>query len=191
MSACVSVRVLGVWGGEGGFEVLLVSEACLSCSASVMLFHSSFISSTIPLSDLTAQFTDTALWYVPALGKHVRLLCYTVSHFCQAPLNWQRWDQNQSAEILQGGRGDNSFKIQAVDPDLSVQPNTPFFVKKKKKNTFTLSRVPFLSIVKKKKKTGTGFLLLCEYYTMYFFPQVHYAAVKGKFRPFSSLCLFS
>lgn len=132
MSACVSVRVLGVFGGEGGFEVLLVSEACLSCTASVMLFHSSFISSTIPLSDLTAQFTDTALWFVPPLGKHVCLLCYTVSHFCQAPLNWQRWDQNQSSEILQGGRGDNSFKIQAVDPDLSVQPKAPFFLSGKK-----------------------------------------------------------
>lgn len=151
MSACVCVCVCArVWGGEGGFEVLLVSEACLSCSASVMLFHSSFISSTIPLSDLTAQFTDTALWYVPTLGKHVCLLCYTVSHFCQAPLNWQRWDQNQSAEILQGGRGDNSFKIQAVDPDLSVQPNTPFFfffLSGKRKKILLLSSVsPFFQL---------------------------------------------
>lgn len=51
--------------------MVLVSEACLSCTASVMLFHSSFISSTIPFSDLMAQFTDTAFWEVLPFGVFV------------------------------------------------------------------------------------------------------------------------
>lgn len=80
---------------RGGWGVdlrccLLVSEACLSCTASVMLFHSSFISSTIPFSALTAQFSDTALWEVLLFGKHVCTQCNILSYVCQEPLNCGR-----------------------------------------------------------------------------------------------------
>lgn len=57
----------------------LVSEVRLSCTASVMLFHSSFISSTTPFSALMAEFTDTALWEGLLFGKRVCALCYTLS----------------------------------------------------------------------------------------------------------------
>lgn len=80
----------GVGGGVDLRCCLLVSEACLSCTASVMLFHSSFISSTIPFSALTEQFTDTALWEVLLLEKHVCTQCNILSYFCQAPLNFGR-----------------------------------------------------------------------------------------------------
>lgn len=55
-----------------------------------MLFHSSFISSTIPFSALMAQFTDTALWEVLVFAKHMCVARYILSYFCQVPLNSDR-----------------------------------------------------------------------------------------------------
>lgn len=94
---CVHVCVWGV--GRSDLRCyLLVSEACLSCTASVMLFHSSFISSTIPFSALTAQFTDTALWEV-VFGN---LVCAcTLSYFFSSAFKlWQRLDQKPVSRII-------------------------------------------------------------------------------------------
>lgn len=88
---CRCACVYGVWG-EGDLRCyLLVSEACLSCTASVMLFHSSFISSNTPFSALMAQFTDTASWEGLLFGKCMCVQCYTLSYFCQVPLNCGRY----------------------------------------------------------------------------------------------------
>lgn len=107
---CVRACLWRGWGRWGLRCYLLVSEACLSCTASVMLFHSSFISSTIPFSALTTQFTDTALWEVLLFGKHVCVQCCQLSYFCQVPFKlWQRLDQNQSVELSQVRGAHNSF----------------------------------------------------------------------------------
>lgn len=74
---------------------------------------------------------------------------------------------NQSAEILQGGRGDNSFKIQAVDPDLSVQPNTLFLSGKRRKILLLSFVSPFFRLWKNRQ--GQGFCY-CVNITQCIFP---------------------
>lgn len=55
-----------------------------------MLFHISFISSTIPFSALMAQFTDTALWEV-CVGVSVTHTTMHCRIACQMPLNLEIW----------------------------------------------------------------------------------------------------
>lgn len=98
---------------------------------SVMLFHSSFISSTTPFSALMAQFTGTALWEALLwLGMCVcaRARVRSVTH-CHIFLSsafklCQRLDKKYSVELLQARWAEqNSFRILALDPHLTLQPN--------------------------------------------------------------------
>lgn len=136
MCACACARAYEGWGVDLRCY-LLVSEACLSCTASVMLFHCSFISSKIPFSALTAQFTDTALREVLLFGKHWCAQCCILSYFCQVPLNCGRdWIKKQSVALLQERRVDN-YSVAA-----SSYPATAhsFFSFKKRIKLFSCTR---------------------------------------------------
>lgn len=85
----------------------------------------------------------------------VRAMLHIVIFLSSAFKLWQRLDQNQSVELLQEGREDNSFKIPVLHPHLTLQPNILFFSKENKTFPLLYTQDPCFFVFFIQKKTGT------------------------------------